>query len=348
MQSRLIQNQKFPAEYFREENFIKNTTKYEYCQGSALPHLHISFGIDSNFCRQLGVTLVSILENNPDMTFSFHIFMDHIAAEDEEKIALVARKYLANVYVYFMFMEPFENFPTETTEDKSYIYKIICFRLYMNKILRKVAERFLYLDADLFCLGSLRSLLEIDFAGTAIAAVYDDYGMTHDTYAETPKYFNAGVMLINCEEWEKQQVTEKAFSCQDMLSKECIFLDQTILNRIFKGNVKFLDSKFNTYGNTDPAVDCIIYHFNGRAKPWYLPLRPIHEQWRHYLKLSPWEDIVCDKLPPKKVLKANYHYCKDAARYYMNKGEVLNAIYLYLYYKLLKLQSHLNSNNTGE
>ena len=343
MQLSLTQNIKFPAEYFREENFIKNTVKYEYCQSTTLPHLHISFGIDSGFCRQLGVTLVSILENNRDMTFSFHIFMDHIAAEDEEKIELIARKYSANVYIYFMFMEPFENFPMETTEDKSYISKIICFRLYMNKILRKVTERFLYLDADLFCLGSLRSLLELDFAGTAIAAVYDVYGMKYDTYAETPKYLNAGVMLINCEEWEKQQVTEKAFSYQDVSSKDCLFLDQTILNRIFKGNVIFLDSKFNTHNVPDPGPDCIIFHFNGRAKPWYLPLRPIHEQWRHYLKLSPWGGIACDELPPKKVLKANYHYCKDAARYYMNKGNVFKAIYLYFYYKLLKFQDHLKS-----
>lgn len=327
---------KYTSEYFKEENFIKNIYKYEYCKNTKRL-LHVVFNIDSSFCRPLGVTIVSILENSSDLDFSLHIFMDTISEKDSKRLSLIAQKYCVNIYIYIMHMDAFEGFHIKKARFK----KVCYFRLYMNKLLKNITDRFLYLDADLICLRSLSPFLEVDFKGNSVAAVSDTptgaRALSQFLGLNNSAYFNSGVLLINCREWEKKHITEQAFSYQGVPANNFACHDQDILNLVLDGDVKYLDRKFNHLGNYEntPPDNCIIYHFIGREKPWELALRSIDKQWRYYLEISPFENII-NELPPKT--SSYYYYYKTAAYYYKNQGKITKAINCCFWYSILKIK----------
>ena len=61
------------------------------------------------------------------------------------------------------------------------------------------------------------------------------------------KYFNAGVMCINFEEWLNQGISEKLFENLEKYSKDLVNWDQDVLNITFNGNYSELNNELNQY-----------------------------------------------------------------------------------------------------
>lgn len=329
---------KYTAEYFTEERFLKNVYTYEHCQHKQ-QMLHIGFNISGDFCRPLGVTIVSILENSADLDFTFHIFIDEISEADRKKFAETVEKYQQNCVIYVLNIKEFSGFHIKHKRFKYVSY----FRLYMSKILRKVTDKFIYLDADLICLRSLKPFLDVDFEGKTIAADQDLPNAVKERSAylglEHGNYLDSGVMIIDCRAWETRHCTERCFAYQGVPAEKFTCHDQDVLNLVFDGDTKYLDDRFNflgAYGRKAPE-DCMIYHFFGREKPWNIALRSIEKQWRYYLKLSLWDDIE-GELPPKKG--ANYFYYKRAAKYYKLKRKPFKQFKALFWYSVLKIVNY--------
>lgn len=100
---------KFTRQYFEKQKIIQKTYEYKYASGDK-PMMHIAFNIDINFFMPTGVTITSILENNKDMNFTFHIFTDEADEKDLQKVKQTAEKYKQNCIVYIMDIEPFSHF----------------------------------------------------------------------------------------------------------------------------------------------------------------------------------------------------------------------------------------------
>lgn len=48
--------------------------------------IYVTFNIDDNLFMQMGVTVTSILENNKEKSFYFHIFCDGVSDDNLEKV----------------------------------------------------------------------------------------------------------------------------------------------------------------------------------------------------------------------------------------------------------------------
>ena len=92
------------------------------------------------------------------------------------------------------------------------------------------------------------------------------------------KYFNAGVLFINLDNWRKNKVES---SLQKLLfSKKFEYHDQDILNLFFDGRVQELSSKLNYLLKANESLDnqnivdsfvekeAILLHYIGASKPW--------------------------------------------------------------------------------
>lgn len=331
---------KYTSDYFKESKFVKGVYKFEYSINRGIK-AHIAFNIDSNFCRQLGVAITSIMENNEDIDVCFYVFIDDINEYNKNNFDALAKKYKHNIYIYIMNEHEFSGFHIRNKRFKYVTY----FRLYMNKILKQFTNKFIYLDADTICLRSIKPFLEIDLEGKTIAAVHDlpDAVRERSTFLglEYGNYLDSGVMIIDCEAWEKRHVTERCFAYSGLSPKLFTAHDQDVLNLVLDGDVKFISKIFNflgVYGFIIPN-ECIIYHFFGRDKPWDLALREIDKKWRQYLSISPWDDINGD-LPAKKSEK---YYCyKRAATYYKNNNETFKCLSAFFWYSILKIMKYLN------
>ena len=64
----------FSQEEFSKNHFIEKKIPFEVRSTNKENVIHIAFNIDDKFFMQMGVTVISILENNKDKYFSFHIF----------------------------------------------------------------------------------------------------------------------------------------------------------------------------------------------------------------------------------------------------------------------------------
>lgn len=299
--------------------------------------MHIAFNVNDAYFRQAAVAIISVLENNKNKNFTFHIFTDAYEQESAGKLKLIAEKYNIKLCIYAIDMNILAGFHIKVKRFSRVTY----LRLIMPKILKDI-NYFLYMDADMVCLGDLWQLNDIDFKGKAFAAVSDlpeavEY-RTKFLKLKNDKYFNDGMMFVNIHNWNRLQITEKAFTFKGADPKRFLGQSQDILNLVMDGDIIFLDKKFNVMQESTDIKDCVIYHFFGRFKPWEMELNKYDALWRKYLELSPWPALT-DKFPPKKP--QYYHDYKKVAKYYKENNNWLNMIESYFWYSILKIRLKL-------
>ena len=299
--------------------------------------MHIAFNVNDAYFRQAAVAIISVLENNKNKNFTFYIFTDAYEQESAGKLKSIAEKYNIKLCIYVIDMNILAGFHIKVKRFSRVTY----LRLIMPKILKDI-NYFLYMDADMVCLGDLWQLNDIDFKGKAFAAVSDlpeavEY-RTKFLKLKNNKYFNDGMMFVNIHNWNRLQITEKAFTFKGADPKRFLGQSQDILNLVMDGDIIFLDKKFNVMQESTDIKDCVIYHFFGRFKPWEMELNKYDALWRKYLELSPWPALT-DKFPPKKP--QYYHDYKKVAKYYKENNNWLNMIESYFWYSILKIRLKL-------
>lgn len=331
----------FDQQLFDKTKFIKEKISYEF----TLPNLtnstqfiNIGLNINADFFMQMGVAITSIFENNKDKSFNIHIFVDAYKKEDLNRVRETAKKYSQNLYVYLIDMKPFEGFHLKMNRFSRVTY----LRLIMPKVLKDIADKFIYMDADMICLGNINELFNINLQGKPLAAVSDSPGAveyrTKFLKMKNGKYFNDGIMLIDINEWEKERITEKAFSYQGADPNKFLGQSQDIINMVVDGNAVFLEHRFNQYAGDNLPNNTIICHFLGRDKPWDMVLYDADKLWRHYLELSFWDNIY-DPMPPKTP--EHYHNFKRMAEVFRLKGNYTKMFISYFWYSILKIRLKL-------
>ena len=215
-------------------------------------------------------------------------------------------------------------------------------RLYMAKVLKNLTDRFLYLDADTMVIRPLTELFQLDMTGKAMGAVSErpKDAAYRGGYLKLKngKYFNDGIMIVNVPEWEKQGITEKAFSFQKEPRERFLGQSQDVLNLTFDGTNLFLPPEYNEFGGgEDDQGKGVIIHWTGRRKPWQMVLAPFDAQWRKYNALSPW-DTITNTLPIKKP--ENYHDFKQWAKY-RKKESLTDYLWGMGWYAILKMRYKL-------
>lgn len=332
----------FDSSFFTEQNFLKSKEIYNHLSVENTAELrHVCFNINDSFFPYMGATIVSILKNNPNDTFVFHVFTDGYSDENKKKIIQLAQEQNCCIILYVLHMEPFAGFHIKVARWSRITYA----RFYMPKLLQKDTNRFLYVDADTVCVGSLEKLWNLDLKGHAIGVVMD----TPQSIAQRvpylklkhTSYFNDGVMLVDIPAWEKQHLTEKTFSYQDEPRKRFLGQDQDILNIVLDGDVYYIPPEYNAYGSGEKYYhrdDAIIVHWTGRRKPWQMVLTKFDKKWRDYNAISPW-DTITNIYPIKKP--ENYHDFQQWGRFQKQKGNFLGYLYGIFWYIVLRTKYKL-------
>ncbi len=135
----------------------------------------------------------------------------------------------------------------------SYYSKATWFRLKLADYLHPDVKRVLYLDCDTIVVSDIGELLDLDMENCPVAAVNDtpwqiQYAAEHigiDNPDGAGKYFNAGMMLIDVDAYRSYYVFERAGQILADSRYQCDFLDQDVLNIIFRDNWKELPCKWN-------------------------------------------------------------------------------------------------------
>ena len=328
---------KFSPDFFSTENFIISKKIYRYANDTNA--YHICYNVNDAFIPIMGASMVSVLENNRGVPITFHLFTDGYSEDNANKIDALAKKWHCTCILYHLNMDPFHDFHIKVERFSRITYA----RLYMPKLVKEYAARYIYLDADTMCVAPLNRLWATDLQGAPMGAVSErasavDYraGFLH---LKNGKYFNDGVMMVDIPEWERQHITEQAFSYQCEPRKRFLGQSQDVLNLVFDGTNYFLPADYNVYdgGGYDQGHSVII-HWTGRRKPWQMVLSAFDAQWRKYNALSPWETLT-NILPVKKP--ENYHDFKYWGYYRKGDGYFGDFLKGMFWYSVLRIRYKL-------
>ncbi len=253
--------------------------------------MHIVFCADHSALPGLHVAAYSLLEriNTAASQTQIHVFSDEL---DETDLELLDRTLTSLNKPFTLELRrveaaSFNGFPSLNGSWATY------YRLAVPHALD--VERFLYVDADTLCDVDVSHLQSLEMGRFPIAwapeaplsqAVDREVAEQLGKH-ETEFYFNAGVMLVNVPEWQRQRVTERA---REYIAAHLpIFHDQSALNVVLHGNSLTLDAKFNCMSNMRknwPALTLPyrkigrLVHFLDYPKPWDFLAESVHPQYR--------------------------------------------------------------------
>lgn len=311
--------------------------------------LDIAYGIDKNFQLGAGVSIVSVVMNNPDLNLHFHIFSDYEDEQYNKNLHKVAEDFSVKITIYKIDDNYFNFLPSTAAWSTATYYRFIAF-----EYLSTSTEKLLYLDADVMCKGSLKYLTELEFSTHEYAAVVKDVAEIRDVAGTrlgsltlNGNYFNAGVMYVLLTKWRDNAFLDKALELLINKRDSLKFFDQDVLNLLLLGHTHFLSENFNRiYGIKNElkfkdmtkykniiTESTVLIHYIGVTKPWNTWADyPSAQYFKKAYLASPWsgQPLIGPRTP--KQFKKKFRHEKL-------QGKYLDAISSYCGYLLAKLKS---------
>lgn len=178
------------------------------------------------------------------------------------------------------------------------------YRLVLPELLPNY-DKVLYLDSDMIAMDDVSKIYDENIDGYLLAACHDaDTAGLYNGYRKDKKdytdkilklkepyqYFQAGVLLLNLEEFRKRYTTKQILDFA--VSEKWQLLDQDILNKLCEGAVKYIDMSWNVMVDFagirinqiialaprwlnemyhEARKDPKIIHYAGPQKPWFEP-----------------------------------------------------------------------------
>ena len=240
-------------------------------------NIPIFYACDDRFVRYTIVSVHSLIEN-ASRDFDYTIYILH--TDITEKMQIKTRE-LEQEGFKIVFTDVSEHLDAITSKlpIRDYYSKTTYFRLFIADMFPEY-DKAIYIDSDTIVQGDISELYNTDCGEMWLGACHeqamvqtDNYG----TYAEQVvgvsrhNYFNAGMLLINCEQIRNYSVLKK-FGEKLAEYNFVVTQDEDYLNLICKDHVYWLDQRWNTevYCAFDyPIEEAKILHYIMVSKPWH-------------------------------------------------------------------------------
>jgi lipopolysaccharide biosynthesis glycosyltransferase len=271
------------------------------------------------FLQHTTVCLASLLANNPDLFFDIVIVGRQTEELDEQNTRRSLAHFPNHSLAFRKFVPP-PNLLLPLESGAHYTVDTYT-RLWVGEFFPEKADRVLYLDADIVVVGSIAPLWNTDLDGALMGAVDipgSDQGVRRLAMRAEDGYFNAGVLVIDLQQWRTTRARETVLD-YIRANPERVSYDQDALNACFRSRTKRLDYKWNVIRPffREPLVlpleraeieairrDALIIHFNGGSKPWsYFCDHPRRAEYEKYLRMTEWRDYVPPDRTPLNMLR---------------------------------------------
>ena len=280
--------------------------------------MNIVYASDDNFAEIMGVSMLSLFENNKDESEIVAYVLDSdIKDDNREKLELLAKQY--GRQLVFVSTKDVSGQLNSVKQDRGGASQFA--RLFLSKLLPETCERVLYIDCDTIIRHPIKDLYETDFEGNIICGVMDCISKQHRArlgLKENATYINSGMMLIDLCAWRDQHIEEKIEAVIKKFNGHVPYADQGIVNLALQGRIKCVHPRYNcisvyTAFNFNDLLEyrqpsaCIssaeieearkepvIAHFVTLfciSRPWMKNSRgPFFDDWRFSKQMSPWKE----------------------------------------------------------
>lgn len=239
---------------------------------------------DENYAKYMSVTIASVVAGTKEQ-INFYILDGGISDNNKEKLELQLRDTGHILKFVQIDTELFGTFP-----DIAH-FSINTYFRYLIPDLEIKQRKVLYLDVDMVVCGDIAEIYNQNLDNRGIGAVvYADETFKPKAYGKYKRrlnippehhYFNAGLLLIDCEYWKKYDIKQKLFEKTAALKDVLEMPDQDVLNIVFNKNYKSLAAQYNLvvdltaerhdFNNCISKLKgCFVLHFTGGKgmRPW--------------------------------------------------------------------------------
>lgn len=326
-----------------KQNIIKHIKDAHTHQNDNVEsRVNITYGADDLFLYGTGVSITSLLLNNPETPFHFHIFSNNVSLSNYHLFEKLAQQYHTKITFYILDDDILKSLPTASKSWNHSIY----FRLIAVDYFASKLDSIIYLDSDIICKKNLSSLLSESFDDAALIAVHDNYVDTSKIKEIIPElYFNSGFLYFNLTKLRQSDLTEKVISI--VTKNNFSHPDQDALNIIFNSSVKIVDHRFNSFFNIDSLIknkrkkfeitpDTIFIHYVGVTKPWH--------EWAQYYNDVNYFKVARDNSPwatSPLLCPSTYKQLSRKSTHLRKNGKLFDAFISYIKYLAKKHFSHI-------
>lgn len=316
----------------------------DLCPAFDVDNVAIACSCSNEYAPYLGVYLESIIENSsPQKNYDVIVFECSITKTHKEKLMKMAD--FSNISLRFVnpmsiissYQPKFSAAYTDNNLERPEYF----FRLCPPLILRKY-HKIIFTDVDLLFLSDPAILYQIDVTNYALAACKDLIfaAMLENPHTSLKKYatevlklehpyeyFNTGVMIMNVDEFIKEDYSRKLL--QLLSDRVFRILEQDALNCVFKTSIKYIDTAWNFAVPINRYTDILkklpadsakqywsdakapnIIHWAGLGKPWSDIDEVSAEVWWGFARQTPfYEELMC-KLFDSRISSNNSHQIK--------------------------------------
>ena len=264
------------------------------------PIIPIFYACDDNFVKYTIVSLHSMIRN-ASKDFHYHVYILHTGISQPMTDQVLALQN-DSFSIRFENVTEYLNSVSEKLPIRDYYSKTTYYRLFIAEMFPQY-DKVIYIDSDTVVQGDISELYLTDIRDAYVGACHeqamvqvDEYG----TYCERVvgvsrhNFFNAGLLLINCERFRTHSVLEKFVECLKAYNF-VVTQDEDYLNLICKDHVHWLDQRWNTeiFGKIGyPIEEAKILHYIMTSKPWhYADCRHGDIFWKYAAETAVYEEI---------------------------------------------------------
>lgn len=259
---------------------------------------------DNTYAKHLGALLYSLLSRaDCKSKFIIHVFDGGISKSNIQKIKNLVSGFGSTVCFITMGQSIYDNYPVSNHISPSTYYRIS-----IQYLLSHSYSKAIYLDCDMIVKEDISKLWEIDVSNQILFAV-EDSGCENNDRLFMPNdalYFNAGVLLINLDNWRKADISGRAHKFIQDYPDRLFLHDQDALNAVFCGSWQQLHPRWNQQTKMfrlhqeetafselelpEALHSPAIIHFTEASKPWhYMNQHPYRDEYFQVLQHTEWK-----------------------------------------------------------
>ncbi len=266
-----------------------------------MEEINLFYALNDGYSKHCFVSMLSILDNNPDSFWNFYLMTDYISDENKGKLTELEAVY-SNCKLHFHVVK--ETFSLPLTI--SYISQQTYYRYAIAEWFPRL-EKAIYMDGDVVVKGSLKGFWDENIEDYLMGGVPDEY--IEETHykpeigmSEQELYVNAGVLLMNLKRMREEGIYERLCDATVSLVGKIQYQDQDVINLVCRGSIKELDVRYNfTTGNAlnspELVPEAVNIHFTGSRKPWNKKCpNPLAGLYHKYVRRSPYCNTMLQRM----------------------------------------------------
>lgn len=261
----------------------------------------IFYACDNNFVKYTIVSAHSIIKNaSKEYKYKIHVLHTGISDSMREKLYELQND---NFEICFNDVTDYLMSISDKLPIRDYYSKTTYYRLFIAEMFPEY-DKAVYIDSDTIVQGDISELYNTNINDAYLGACHEQVMIQIDTYGTYVEkvigisrynFFNAGMLLINCEQFRLHFVLDKFIQYLHTYNF-VVTQDEDYLNLICKDHVYWLDQRWNTeiFGDIHyPIEQACVLHYIMTNKPWhYRDCRFGNIFWQYAQEVSVYDEIL--------------------------------------------------------